>query len=229
MKDEEVGQLCARLDADSSGDIDFEEFYKWFESEGERTKKRRRFQLFFKAASTPSLRQGLDWLMFKVDAKNIIMDAYLFDLRAVSREEFRRARPPAWVCERCQTAFVSDTALAEHEKDGEFHEKHEANLKAQNEAWMAVRNVHAGPHQRRLRAHRLLYHTDLVVMPSSLETFSPEDPRPMLAERDRNTNFQLERQQCVELIDPSQGKRPAIASSGLRKQYRLATIPLSDM
>lgn len=229
MQDEEVDALCVRLDTDFSGDIDFDEFYRWFELEGEQTKKRRRYQLFFKAATTPSLRQGLDWLMFKVLAKNMIMDAYLFDLHNMCREEFRRARPALYCCEHCQASFASAEDFAEHQADVEFHENLAEHLDTQKSSWQAVRNVYTGPHERRLRAHRLLYHTDLVILPNTLETFSVEEARPMLAERDRNTNFQLERKQCVEVIDPTQGKRPAITSKGMRQQHRLATIQLSEM
>ena len=219
LTENELEDLITKLDEDKSGDIDFDEFYVWYEEErekgegGESTSSLFRWLKFF--YSVPSMFQGVRGITHFLVAKHLMIQACEFDVIELSRAEFRKARPPSYPCPNCFQTFITQDKLNDHVGLEEYHTHFFHERKEMVDKYQAVWLTLTGPFGRRFRSNRLLFHPDIV--PNNIRYFSAQRLyfQPLISDPSQSRLHQIRMGQNVEGFDPSSGKRPGFRSFGL--------------
>eukprot|EP01031_Cornospumella_fuschlensis_P032662 gene32662-39488_t len=162
------------------------------------------------------------WLeQFKVrneEARSILIEQALYQSEQQAIKEYRISHPPRYICIQCSNIFNDHRSMMIHSRDKAFHI---ANLKeqvAREERFGCVDRVFTGDQGRQLRAHRLIFNSELGSQQSRIDAARPEPFRPHLMDKGKRAE-QLLRGMLVTGFDPKQGIRPVFRKDGLIRQH----------
>ncbi|CAM9552121.1 unnamed protein product, partial [Sphacelaria rigidula] len=122
--------LMKEIDTDGSGEVDFEEFYRWYRdnaSASRSAEKTRTVGLFAR-----KFIHGLTGFTLRMEAMRIIIAQAQAQVEKRERERFRLSRPPRIVCDDCGQAFASADRARKHFVRRDVH--HQAKDAAESEA-----------------------------------------------------------------------------------------------
>jgi len=123
MDKKEVKSLVKRLDDDGSGELDFEEFFAWYNDNFKQQKSASLVgQLKLQAQSYVNASLGTT---AKMEAKRILVSNETKDVIALARHDFRTKRKPQFECMECHQAFIDKKTKRLHDKNVvDIHKQH---------------------------------------------------------------------------------------------------------
>lgn len=174
MTAEELEALFDELDEDGGGEIEFEEFYNWFQREAEKQRKKRPTGIvgIIKSAVQPSdVFDGFKRLVLEVEARNLAMDQAVHRAQEDARREYRVAHPPRYACPdlHCAQAFATKRLLDLHVAATEEHEAARRERDDLLQRFRLMEEVLAGPLGRNIIANRLLFSSELGSLQSRID------------------------------------------------------------
>ncbi|GMH51252.1 hypothetical protein TrST_g10856 [Triparma strigata] len=218
MDDDELTQVMKEVDEDETGEIDFEEFFGWYQKNaGAATKGKAMGSMALKFAKAMRQYNGES---VREEAKRLILACAEREAEEKSRYVFRLSRPPRFCCEYCGESFKNAVDEGVHKaKAKQLHKdwdhEREATLKRQH----PVLTILNGPEARKWRVRRLIHSQHLY--DPELDGITYEDitvwknkTRPFNSDPNDKRGDQLRRGQLVEGFDAKVGKRAGFVQRG---------------
>ncbi|GMH81373.1 hypothetical protein TL16_g08909 [Triparma laevis f. inornata] len=218
MDDDELTQVMKEVDEDDTGEIDFEEFFGWYQKNaGAATKGKAMGSMALKFAKAMRQYNGES---VREEAKRLILACAEREAEEKSRHVFRLSRPPRFCCMYCGESFKNAVDEGIHKAKAKMihkdwdHER-EATLKRQH----PVLTIFNGPEARKWRVRRLihsqhLYDPELDGITYDDITVWKNKTRPFNSDPNDKRGDQLRRGQLVEGFDAKVGKRAGFVQRG---------------
>jgi len=218
MDDDELKTVMKEVDGDESGEIEFEEFFGWYDKNAKSAGKGK--MMGSMALKFAKAMRNYNGESVREEAKRLILACAEREIALKTKKTFRRSRPPRYVCEVCDEAFESNDKMWVHKNNGkEIHAKWREEMAATLERQRPVITVLSGPAARKWKVRRLVHSQHLY--DAELDGITLDDinvwrnkNRPFIADPTDKRGDQLRRGQLVEGFDAKMGKRAGFVQRG---------------
>ncbi len=218
MSDEELRGVMDDVDEDKSGEINFEEFYAWYQKNAAAAAKGKGFGAM--ALKFAKAMRNYNGESIREEAKRVIIATGEREAEERARRLFRMSRPPRFCCGYCGEAFQTAVELGVHEaKQKQIHEKFDHDREATLKRQHVVLDIINGPEARKWRVRRLihskhLYDPELDGINYDGVTVWKNKNRPFNSDPGDKRGDQLRNGQLVEGFDAKLGKRAGFVQRG---------------